>query len=142
MTIAPVADVDFYARVDAGEAEGALSHSVRRSPASPAQRPTLTVILAGNADLNVKADLDRFVAAVHSEAQRSRAKEVLVDLKELEFMNSSCLKSFVWWITRVQELATPYQYKITFVSSPSMYWQRRSLSALAGLASDLVSISA
>jgi hypothetical protein len=141
MTIAPVADVDFYARVDAGD-EGSLSHALRRNQVHGAERPTLTVILAGNADLNVKADLDRFVGAVHAEAQRTRAKEVMVDLKELEFMNSSCLKSFVWWITRVQELATPYQYRIVFVSSPSMYWQRRSLSALAGLASDLVSISA
>jgi hypothetical protein len=57
-------------------------------------------------------------------------------------MNSSCLKSFVWWISSVHDLAAAHQYRITFVSSPTMYWQRRSLNALAGLAAELVSISA
>ena len=100
------------------------------------------VTLIGNADLTVKSELDRFMAAVHEEARRIGAKEVVVDLKELEFMNSSCLKSLVWWISSVNELAADRQYHITFVSSPAMYWQRRSLTALAGLASELVSISA
>ena len=123
MTIQPVEDIDFSA-----SAGGAA--------------PTLIVTLVGNADLNVKAELDRFMGAVHEEARRIGAKEVVVDLKALEFMNSSCLKSFVWWISSVQELAAAHQYRITFVSSAAMYWQRRSLSALAGLATELVSISA
>jgi hypothetical protein len=122
-TIRPVEDLDFTAKVESGS-------------------PTLIVTLVGNADLNVKAELDRFMIAVHEEARRVGAKEVVVDLKELEFMNSSCLKSFVWWISSVHELASDRQYHITFVSSPSMYWQRRSLNALAGLATELVSISA
>jgi anti-anti-sigma factor len=122
MNIPPVEDIDFRANVETS--------------------PRLVITLAGNADLNVKAELDRFMTAVHEEARRLNAKEVVVDLKELEFMNSSCLKSFVWWISSVHELEPDRQYRITFVSSPSMYWQRRSLSALAGLATELVSISA
>jgi anti-anti-sigma factor len=122
VTIRPIDDQDFRARAGS---EG----------------PSLHVTLIGNADLNVKAELDRFMTAVHEEARRIGAKEVVVDLKELEFMNSSCLKSLVWWISSVNELASDRQYHITFVSSPAMYWQRRSLTALAGLASDLVSIS-
>ena len=100
------------------------------------------VKLIGNADLNVKTQLDRFIAAVHDECRRASVEEVTVDLREMEFMNSSCLKSFVWWISSVHELAAAHQYHITFVSSPAMYWQRRSLTALAGLATELVSISA
>jgi hypothetical protein len=122
MNIRPVEDQDF-------------------SATAGASGPALHVTLAGNADLNVKAELDRFMLAVHEEARRIGASEVVVDLKELEFMNSSCLKSFVWWISSVHELAIERQYHITFVSSPSMYWQRRSLSALAGLATELVSIA-
>jgi hypothetical protein len=123
MTIRPVQDLDFSANAGASG-------------------PTLIVTLVGNADLNVKVELDRFMVAVHEEAGRIGAKEVMVDLKELEFMNSSCLKSFVWWISSVQELSAARQYRITFLSSPAMYWQRRSLNALAGLATDLVSVSA
>jgi hypothetical protein len=122
MNIPPVEDIDFHANVETS--------------------PRLVVTLVGNADLNVKVELDRFMTAVHEEARRLNAKEVVVDLKELEFMNSSCLKSFVWWISSVHELEADRQYRITFVSSPSMYWQRRSLSALAGLATELVSNSA
>jgi hypothetical protein len=101
---------------------------------------TFHIKLVGNADLNVKAQLDRFIGAVHEEAQRISAEEVTVDLRRLEFMNSSCLKSFVWWISTVQDMAPGTHYRITFLSSPSMYWQRRSLNALACLATDLVSV--
>lgn len=119
--IMPVKDVDFTA-----EAESAGA--------------SLNVKLAGNADLNVKQQLDRFIASVHDEARRMGVDEVVVDLRRLEFMNSSCLKSFVWWISSIQEQGPGGQYRITFVSSPTMYWQRRSLNALACLASDLVSV--
>ena len=97
-------------------------------------------VLAGTADLNVKTQLDRFIASVHEEALRVSAEEVMVDLRQLEFMNSSCLKTFVWWITVVQDLAPGTGYRITFLSNPSMYWQRRSLHALACLATNLVSV--
>ena len=119
--IAPIQDLEFSA-----EAQGSGR--------------VFSVKLAGNADLNVKTQLDRFIAAVHDEARRASAEEVVVDLRRLEFMNSSCLKSFVWWISSVQELGVGTHYRITFLSSPSMYWQRRSLNALACLATDLVSV--
>jgi hypothetical protein len=96
--------------------------------------------MAGTADLNVKIQLDQFIGSVHDEALRISAEEVVVDLRQLEFMNSSCLKTLVWWIGVVQDMAAGTAYRITFLSSPSMYWQRRSLHALACLASGLVSI--
>jgi len=121
--IRPIDVPEFTARVD--QANGGLKME-----------------MVGNADLNVTAMLDRLVEEIHREACRLGVREVVVDLRALEFMNSSCLKSLVWWISSVHELAAAHQYHITFVSSPLMYWQRRSLSALAGLATELVSISA
>jgi hypothetical protein len=100
----------------------------------------LKMNLVGNADLNVTATLDQFVDEIHREACRIGAREVVVDLRELEFMNSSCLKSFVWWIGCIQKLEPASQYRIRFLAVTSRYWQRRSLGALAGLAMDLVSI--
>jgi len=100
------------------------------------------VRLTGTADLNVKSQLDLFLHEVHSQARRCVAEEVTVDVRELEFMNSSCLKSFVWWISTVQEQAGDGKYRIVFVSSPTVYWQRRSLNALACLASEIISIQA
>ena len=102
----------------------------------------IQVSLTGTADLTVKTQLDRFLRNVHSEAQRCLAEEVTVDVRQLEFMNSSCLKCFVWWISTVQEQAGEGKYRIVFVSSPSVYWQRRSLNALACLANDIITIQA
>jgi hypothetical protein len=101
----------------------------------------LKMNLAGSADLSVKASLDRFLQEVHNEALRVRAGEVSVDLRRLEFVNSSCLKGFVNWILAVEEQPSDRQYRITFVSSPTIQWQRRSLHALSCLASDLVTVS-
>ena len=100
------------------------------------------VNLTGTADLTVKSQLDHFLRNVHNEAQRCLAEEVTVDVRELEFMNSSCLKCFVWWISTVQEEPGTGKYRIVFVSSPSIYWQRRSLNALACLANEIISIQA
>jgi len=102
----------------------------------------IQVTLSGTADLTVRSQLDRFLRDVHGEAQRSRAEEVTVDVRALEFMNSSCLKCFVWWISTVQEQATEGRYRIVFVSSPTVYWQRRSLNALACLANELITVQA
>src|SRR4029450_10463284 len=55
MTIRPVEDIDFTARVESSS-------------------PSLVVTLVGNADLNVKVELDRFMIAVHEEARRVGAR--------------------------------------------------------------------
>jgi hypothetical protein len=102
----------------------------------------IQVNLTGTADLTVKNQLDHFLRDVHSEAQRCLAEEVTVDMRQLEFMNSSCLKCFVWWISTVQEQPGEGKYRIVFVSSPSVYWQRRSLNALACLANEIITIQA
>ncbi len=100
----------------------------------------MVISLTGNADLNVKAQLDGFLVAVHEEARRLAVTDVEVDVRKLEFMNSSCLKSLVGWISRIQDEPQGKQYRVLFRSSPQLFWQRRSLHALSCLASDLVSV--
>jgi hypothetical protein len=102
----------------------------------------LTVSLIGNADLNVKTMLDHLLATVHEEAQGRHIPEVTVDVRKLEFMNSSCLKCLVAWISRIQDSPPSRQYRVSFRSSPALFWQKRSLQALSMLASDLVSVNA
>jgi len=102
----------------------------------------MEVALSGTADPTVKGHLDRLVHSLHAEAQRRALIGVNVDVRRLEFMDSSCLKSFAWWIGTVQELPSEGRYRIVFLSSPTIYWQRRSLNALAGLAGDIMSVQA
>lgn len=100
----------------------------------------LQVRYSGTADLESKEDLEAVVAKVHEEACRLGVEKVVVDFRELEFMNSSCFKTFVAWLAKVQELGGDSQYRIHFVSNPSLHWQRRSLAALSCFAVDLVAI--
>jgi hypothetical protein len=122
MEIDPVRELDFLADATMGEG-------------------TLEATVSGNADLNVRLALDRFLSSVHREARLNNVREVTVDLRSLDFMNSSCLKSLVTWVTQIQDLPRGQQYRVTFLSSPTLYWQKRSLHALSCLANDIVSVN-
>lgn len=101
---------------------------------------TLSSRFIGTADVEAKPYLDEVVKKLHDEALRLGAKKVVIDFRELEFMNSSSFKVFVSWLALVQELPADQQYRIHLLSNPSMHWQRRSLAALSCFAVDLVAI--
>jgi anti-anti-sigma factor len=100
----------------------------------------IAVTFAGTADTETRADLDRYVKQLHGEALRLRVPAVVLDLRDLEFMNSSCLKILVAWLAQLRDLPTDQQYKIRIRSNPNLLWQRRSLAALSCFAVDLVTI--
>jgi hypothetical protein len=105
------------------------------------QTDVLIAKLCGTADLRVTDSVEAILNRVHQKALELAIPEVQVDLRELEFMNSSCFKSFVSWISEVSELPSG-QYRIRFLTSPSILWQRRSLHALSCFAAELVTIEA
>jgi anti-anti-sigma factor len=105
-----------------------------------AEDGSILVHLSGTADLRVTEAVESLLADVHKQARAGAVAEVRVDLRNLEFMNSSCFKSFVTWISQVQDLPEPEQYRIRFLSSPAILWQRRSLNALSCFAAHLVTI--
>lgn len=101
----------------------------------------LQAMLKGNADYAALEALDTLLERVHAEAMRSGVKETVVDLRDLEFMNSSCFKSLVNWVTNIQELEPAKQYTIRFVSNPQLHWQKRSLHSLRCFATELISVT-
>jgi len=100
----------------------------------------LHVCLAGDANMNAVDQLGHSLTDVHGKAVLAGASEVVVDLRQLEFMNSACFKKIVTWITRVEEVEAGARYRIRFLSNPKIHWQRRSLHALHMFAIDLVSV--
>jgi hypothetical protein len=100
----------------------------------------VSVRLAGSAETASMAALEAMLREVHAAAVRVGAREVRVDLRRLEFMNSSCLKTFITWIGQVQELEAPRQYTVRFLSDDGKHWQRRSLGALSCFAVDLIRV--
>ena len=104
------------------------------------QGQMIRVNLDGNADSRAVAGIGTLFAAIHGEATRLTAQEVVLDLRKLEFMNSSCFKTLVTWLANVQELVPAKQYKIRQLSDPTKHWQKRSLNALIAFAQDLVRV--
>jgi hypothetical protein len=102
----------------------------------------LHVLLSGCADSRVMAPLKELVTKVHDEMLRTGTPEAVVDFRELEFMNSSCFKAFVSWISQVQDLDPQTRYRIRFLSDRAKPWQRRSLAALSCFAADIIHVEA
>lgn len=97
--------------------------------------------MTGSAESAALTALDAFLKRLHRSAVDAKIAEVVVDMRKLEFMNSSCFKVFVSWLGSVQDLDAAKQYRIHLLSNPNLHWQRRSLAALSCFAVDLVTIS-
>lgn len=96
--------------------------------------------LEGTADAISEPVLGELLGRLHGESQRAHVQEVVVDLRRLEFMNSSCFKSFITWIVAVRRLPEDQHYRIRFLSNASVHWQKRSLHAISYFGGDLITI--
>jgi hypothetical protein len=85
----------------------------------PADRNEVAVKLTGNGDLQMKPALADFLKALHEEARRLGATRVRVDLTELYFMNSSCLKCAADWLGTVAKALAPERYRVEFITNPT-----------------------
>ncbi len=99
-----------------------------------------TLELIGTADASVHAQVQAAVTAMREQARALNVSEVAVDMRELEFMNSSCFKCLITWLSDLLEQPADQRYRIRFLSDPAKHWQHRSLRALSCFAVDFVSI--
>ncbi len=99
---------------------------------------TIRARFSGNADIDAIAPLRDLMARIHAEVVRIRAREVEIDLRELEFMNAACMKLFVNWVAEILEAPEDVRYRLRFLSNPDVRWQRRSLVALQCITTDFV----
>ena len=94
----------------------------------------------GNADLRAKEQLDVFLEEADDQCVAAHVEEVAVDFRELVFMNSSCLKALVTWLSKIQERPNEQQYRIVFLKDPGAHWQARSLHALVTFAPGMIRV--
>ena len=97
----------------------------------------ITVRMRGNWDMKAVSPLDVFTRSLQAQAKQLKATRVIVEMGEVEFINSSCLTNFARWLGTLGGKSVS-EYSITFRTN--VPWQRRSLEALKGLASDKVTI--
>lgn len=100
----------------------------------------LIIRFSGNADTRVKEEIHNYLVETHKLVRQNKLDKVSIDLRELEFMNSACFKAFVTWLATVRSLDQDEQYRIHFLSSDNIHWQRRSLRALSCFAASLVRV--
>jgi hypothetical protein len=96
--------------------------------------------LSGNADMLAQAALAHALRDVQTEAERLQVREVQCECGDLYFMNSSCFKSFVIWVTNLLAAAPERRYRIHIVSNRQLAWQRRTFEALRCLAETIVTV--
>jgi hypothetical protein len=104
------------------------------------QGRSLHIEFSGMADLSATATLPLFFNLVHREVQRQGVHDVVVGMKDLTFMNSSCLKAFVKWIDAIDSCEDAFRYRLRFVCNPKHGWQRRSLETLKSMSDGSVFI--
>lgn len=95
------------------------------------QDPTgIRARFVGNADMDAVTPMAALLARMHAELVRVGAREIEVDLRELEYMSTTCLKLLVNWVSDILDGPPEQRYVLRFRANPDLRWQRRSLMAL------------
>jgi hypothetical protein len=92
---------------------------------------SILLVFSGSAETSSMSAIDELLQNAHNTALSRNMKEVTVGFRDLEFMNSSCIKVFVTWLTRIEGVSEDKRYRIRFLSDPNKSWQKRSLHALS-----------
>lgn len=85
-------------------------------------------------------EIQPYLRRVHQAAVEGGLQALEVDLRELSFVNSSAMRVFVDWATRVAAEPTEKQYKLVFLSSMGVTWQKTSLPVIRMLAPSVTEV--
>lgn len=96
--------------------------------------------LVGSADAGAASDLTKLVTDLHAALAERGIREVVVDLRTLEFMSAGSFNALVTWLGLVNDLPPEQRYRMRFRSSSNIMWQRRSLRTLSCFATDIIAI--
>jgi hypothetical protein len=93
--------------------------------------------LSGTVDsAPAQTELRRRLEQLHSDIRDQRMSSFTVDVRSLNFVNSSAIRLFVDWISR----AHAARYKLVFLIDRSITWHRLSFSVLKSLSPGFVEL--
>lgn len=99
----------------------------------------MRVSVAGTVEMREPGELlNPYWTMIDEEARRHGVKRVEVDLRDLNFMNSSGILTFVRWITRAKGHPPGAGYTLVLKYDRNVTWQRSSIPTLAKLAPNVV----
>jgi len=94
--------------------------------------------LVGSAETMIASSLLVLTDRLHASMMKAIRREIVVDMRRLEFMSAAAFNAFVGWIALAGELPAEQRYRIRFLANPSVLWQKRSLGHLMSFAPDVV----
>jgi hypothetical protein len=98
---------------------------------------TLRVAMSGAVEMRDPGDaLNPYWTLIDEEALHRGLKVVELDVRDLNFMNSSGILTLVRWITRCK--SHPNGYRLVMRYDHNVTWQRASIPTLAKLAPNMV----
>jgi hypothetical protein len=98
---------------------------------------TLQISMAGAVEMRDPGDvLNPYWTLIDEEALRRNVKIVELDVRDLNFMNSSGILTLVRWITRCKSHENGYRLVLQY--DRNVTWQRSSMPTLAKLAPNVV----
>lgn len=99
----------------------------------------MRINVAGTVEMREPGELlNPYWTMIDEEARRHGIKRVEVDLRDLNFMNSSGILTFVRWITRAKGHPADASYTLVLKYDRNVTWQRTSIPTLAKLAPNVV----
>jgi hypothetical protein len=106
------------------------------------QGAVLHLRIAGAVEMRDPGDaLNPYWNMVDEEARRRKLKQVELDVRDLNFMNSSGILTLVRWITRAKSHSAGDSYQLVLRYDRNVTWQRTSIPTLAKLAPSIVTAS-
>ncbi|OHD08628.1 MAG: hypothetical protein A2086_16420 [Spirochaetes bacterium GWD1_27_9] len=87
---------------------------------------------------NPQEFLNIFFNRIKEEVSQEKLNEISFDITNLNFLNSSGLKALLNWIIALSKLKKEDKFKIVFLCSKEILWQKRSLMPLSLIAPDIV----
>jgi hypothetical protein len=100
-----------------------------------------TIFISGTIDdLAPGIYLMPFLKSVNDALIKNKIKEIHVDVRDLQFINSSGIKELVYWIMKATKLKDEHKYRIIFICNPEIEWQTDSIAKVTLLAPHLVEI--
>jgi hypothetical protein len=96
--------------------------------------------LTGNADMEALPLVGPFLSQVNDWILQQGERRIIVDFRELYFMNSSCFKAMLTWISGIGKLDAGRRYTVRFLANPNLHWQSRNLDAVTQFAPSIVEV--
>ena len=96
---------------------------------------SMRVIMSGAVEMRDPGDvLNPYWAAIDEQARECSLKRVELDLRDVNFMNSSGILTLVRWITKLKNQTPEQAYQLVLEYDRNVTWQRTSVPTLAKLA--------